>query len=473
MPSPPITSTHIDYGAFLPKWQRLRDAVDGRDAVMERDRGEYFKPPGTRRSYLPPLQGQSIDEYEAMQARASWFGATDRTVNALAGLVFAKDPEVKTQAAINSFLPDVDLAGTNLRDFAQRVVFEELTTSRVGLMVEFPNVDTAGMTQAQAELMNARPYITMWRAEQIEDWRTGNVPGQGSRLTMIKLRESVATFEDDIAPAVYVTQYRILDLFQGFYRQRVYRQDDSKEWRLAVEIFPTSRNERLRYIPFHIIGGPSVRKPLLLDLCDVNFAHYRTDADLSHALHMSALPTPWVAGLQLEPGQSLKIGSGTAWVMPDPQAKAGYLEFSGQGLEPLRNRLQDLEKLMAILGARTLQSDRATNETATGAELRSAGERGVLASVSADCSDAIRICLDWTAEWIGAGAGARFELNRDFGLHRIDPQMLAQLVSAYQSGAMPLAVLFANLKRGDIVPSDMSLDEYSAALDGAPPAIAQ
>lgn len=473
MPAPPITSTHIDYGAALPRWQRMRDAVDGRDAIMARDYGEYFKPPASRQSYLPPLSGQPIDEYRAMQARASWFGATDRTVNALAGLIFAKDPEVEVPTALNSYLPDIDLAGSNLRGFAQALVYEELTTSRVGLMVEFPNVDTAGMTQAQAELANARPYLTTWKAEQIQDWRTGNVPGQGSRLTMVKLIESVATFETDISPAVYVTQYRILDLFEGYYRQRVYRQDSaSKEWQLAVEIFPTARNERLRYIPFHIVGGPAVRKPLLIDLADVNLTHYRTDADLAHALHMSALPTPWVAGLQLEPGQSLKIGSGTAWIMPDPSAKAGYLEFSGQGLEPLRNRLADLEKQMAILGARTLQSDKATHETATGAELRSAGERGVLAAVAADCSDAIRIGLDWMAEWISAPVGARFDLNRDFGLHRMDYQMLAQLVAAYQSGALPLSVLFSNLKRGDIAPATMTVEEYSAALDESAPAIA-
>lgn len=473
MASSPITSTHIEYGASLSKWGRLRDAVAGRDAIMSHDATEALKPAQSRNSHLPPLSDQDPAEYAAMQARASWFGATDRTVNALAGLIFAKDPEVKTQGAINALLSDVDLAGTNLRDFAQKIVVEELTVSRVGLMVEFPDTDTSAMTQAQAELANARPYITYWTAEQIQDWRVGNVPGQGSRLTMVKLRESVATFEDDLSPAVYVTQYRVLDLFEGFYRQRVYRETGSKEWALAVEIFPTSQNERLRYIPFTIVGGNEVRKPLLLDLADVNFGHYRTDADYSHALHMSALPTPWAAGVQLESGQKLQIGSGAAWVFPDPAAKAGYLEFSGQGLEPLRNRLIDLEKQMSILGARSLQSETARNETATGAELRSAGERGTLAGVAADVSDAIRQCLDWMAARFGQAPGAEFSLNRDYGLHRMDPQMLAQLVAAYQSGAMPVSVLFSNLKRGDIVPADMDEQTYTAGLDEATPTIAK
>jgi hypothetical protein len=262
-------------------------------------------------------------------------------------------------------------------------------------------------------------------------------------------------------------------LFEGYYRQRVYRETDSKEWALAVEIFPTSQNERLRYIPFTIVGGTEVRKPLLLDLADVNIAHYRTDADYSHALHMAALPTPWAAGFRLPEGAgALRIGSGTAWVTDDSNAKAGFLEFTGQGLEPLRNRLLDLEKQMSVLGARSLQGEKATNETATGAELRSAGERGTLAGVAADVSDGIRQCLDWMAAWVGGGLGAQFSLNRDYGLHRMDAQMLAQLVAAYQSGAMPVSVLFSNLKRGDIVPSDMDEKTYTAGLDEATPSIA-
>lgn len=473
MANSPITSTHIEYGASLSKWGRLRDAVAGRDAIMAHDASEALKPASSRNSYLPTLSDQDPADYAAMQVRASWFGATDRTVNALAGLIFAKDPVYKTQGAINALLSDIDLAGTNLRDFAQKVVVEELTVSRVGLMVEFPDTDTSAMTQAQAELANARPYITAWSAEQIQDWRVGNVPGQGSRLTMVKLRESVATFEDDLSPAVYVTQYRVLDLFEGFYRQRVYRETSSKEWALAVEIFPTSQNERLRYIPFTIVGGNEVRKPLLLDLADVNFGHYRADADYSHALHLSSLPTPWAAGVQLESGQKLQIGSGAAWVFPDPSAKAGYLEFTGQGLEPMRNRLADFEKQMAILGARSLGGEKAANETATGAELRSAGERGTLAGVAADVSDAIRQCLDWMAARFGQAPGAEFSLNRDYGLHRMDPQMLAQLVAAYQSGAMPVSVLFSNLKRGDIVPADMDEQTYTAGLDEAAPTIAK
>jgi hypothetical protein len=73
----------------------------------------------------------------------------------------------------------------------------------------------------------------------------------------------------------------------------------------------------------------------------------------------------------------------------------------------------------------------------------------------------------------GASAGAEFSLNRDYGLHRMDPQMLAQLVAAFQSGSMPASMYFSNLKRGDLAPADMTVQTFMAELDGATPTIAR
>lgn len=469
--SHPITHAHRSYNASLARWQRLRDASGGRDAVQAHDRGQYYVPPESRESYLPPLSGQSFAEYRAYSSRAVFFGATDRTVNALAGLIYAKDPEVETPSGITRYLDDIDLGGTSARDFSQRVAFEELLMGRVGVMVEFPSVSTEGMTIAQAEIVNARPYLTHWLAEQIIDWRTGNVPGQGNRLTMVKLKEAVEVVESEFVTTI-VQQYRVLDLFEGYYRQRLWREGDGDDWILAAEIYPQANGKRLSYIPFHIVGGPAVRKPLLLDMADVNFAHYRTDADLSHALHMTALPTPYVAGVQLEAGQSLHIGSSAAWVFPDPQAKAGFLEFTGAGVQPMQDRLESLQQTMAVLGARMLlETSQGKNETFGGAELRTAGDRGTLTAVARDVSETMTKALTWLAEWVGASGPVRFDLNTDYGAHKMDPQMLAQLVAAVQGGIMPMSVFIGNLRRGDIVPQGTTDAEYLGELDASGPAM--
>ncbi|WP_457831240.1 DUF4055 domain-containing protein, partial [Staphylococcus aureus] len=84
---------------------------------------------------------------------------------------------------------------------------------------------------------------------------------------------------------------------------------------------------------------PTVDLPPLVDLVDMNYAHYLVSADYEHGCHFAGLPTPVVTGYTPqngpngEPPEKLYIGSAAAWVFPQPDAKAYFLEFEGQGLD--------------------------------------------------------------------------------------------------------------------------------------------
>jgi hypothetical protein len=106
-------------------------------------------------------------------------------------------------------------------------------------------------------------------------------------------------------------------------------------------------------------------------------------------------------------------------------------------------------------------------------ELRTAGERSVLASISRSASDAIKRSLNWMAEWVGAPEEADFNLNTDFGAARMAPQMVTALLGAYQNDAMPLSVLFDNFQRGELINPQMDYEEYEAELADAGPSFAQ
>jgi hypothetical protein len=80
-----------------------------------------------------------------------------------------------------------------------------------------------------------------------------------------------------------------------------------------------------------------IDEPPLIDLVDANLALYGINADYRHGLHFTGLPTPVVSGYQPQKdGEKFYIGSTSAWVFPDPQAKAVFLEFTGQGLDALK-----------------------------------------------------------------------------------------------------------------------------------------
>jgi hypothetical protein len=285
---------------------------------------------------------------------------------------------------------------------------------------------------------------------------------------MVVLKETRDVQEDEFT-SNEVVQYRVLDLTEQGYRVRV--MDDNNA--LISEMYPIQNGGPLSYIPFVILGSnsatSSVQKPPLLDLIDTNLAHYRNSADYEHGLHFTGLPTPYVAGVQLPEGATLSVGSMTAWIFPDPSANAGYLEFKGDGLQTLREALKDKEQRMAVLGARMLADDKRTAEAFGTVELKTAGERSILASISRSASDSITRALNWMAEWVGAPQDVEFNLNTDFGASRMQPQMVTALLSAYQGDAMPLSVLFDNFQRGELVSPNMEFEEYEAQLDDSGP----
>jgi hypothetical protein len=53
-----------------------------------------------------------------------------------------------------------------------------------------------------------------------------------------------------------------------------------------------------------------------------------------------------------EGGEKLYIGSQPAWVFPDPNAKAAFLEFTGQGLARSRRRSTGEKKQEMAMPAR-------------------------------------------------------------------------------------------------------------------------
>src|SRR5512135_967208 len=117
----PVNSTHPDYDASLPAWSRARDVLAGEDAV---------KAAGEK--YLPRLDSQSDDEYAAYKARASFFGATARTLEEYLDSVFRRAPVLAlgNSEGLKSFAANCDLWGLDFLGYARRVVSEVLAVGR-------------------------------------------------------------------------------------------------------------------------------------------------------------------------------------------------------------------------------------------------------------------------------------------------------------------------------------------------------
>lgn len=451
-----VDSKHSEYTENKPLWGKVEDCVEGQGKIHKE---------GV--AYLPKLSGQTTQEYTAYKQRALFYSATARTVEGLTGMLFLKPPTIEKPAGMDDILKDVTMSGLSLHQFAEMIAEEVVTVGRCGVLVDYPPFENA-LTLAQAQALGMRPYATLYDAENIINWKTARI-ANSEQLSLLVLAEHYSEIVDEFE-SKSKPQWRVLDLNEGAYRQRVFRKNDKSEFVLFSEIYPLMNGKPIDRIPFEFFGirdnSPCVDKPPLLDLAEVNLSHYRTTADYEHGLHYVGLPTPVVTGLNEK--QDLHIGGSAAWLLPNPDCKAFYLEFQGQGLSELRESLREKKSMMATLGARMLAPEKNGIESAQTASIHRAGENSVLASISQSISIGLTHVLERLRDWSNVSGDVSIEINRDFLPNSMTAQDLTALVQSWQAGAISQQTLFSNLQAGDIIAPDISYDDEKERIDMNP-----
>jgi hypothetical protein len=469
----PVDSTHPLYDEFFERWARARDVVAGEDRI--KDAGE---------TYLPRLDSQDEEEYQAYKTRATFFNASGRTVDGFQGMVFRRDPIVKLPDpgspagdVMKRFETDVDMFGTSLYIYAKEIAADVLEVGRAGTLVEWHDAEK-------------RPFVCLYQAEQIINWRVSRIGGKNV-LSMVVLQESADKMgEGDEFEAVGIPQIRVLRLNNiagkaPAYSVDIWHQmnpegkDGKPEWRFIETRVPQRLGKPLPFIPFVFHGPlndlPDPVKPPLDDVVVVNLAHYRMDADFKHGAHYTALPTAWVAGFDKD--TELKIGSSTAWVSENPQARAGFLEFVGQGLGTLEREKDRLEKHMAVLGSRLLEVQKRVSESAEALGLRQAGESSIISNISASLSKSLTKVLRWAFWWVTNEVDPELipvetialELNRDFETARMTAPEVVALIQAWQAGMISHDTVLDQMRQGEIIAQNRTNEEERELIENQPP----
>jgi len=442
-------SYHADYVEFLEEWLCLRDHLAGTRRIKEE---------GTK--YLPAL-GDDADKYVAYKMRALYYEATKRTHQALLGALLMKPAQY--QGIENEDFGQVTPDGFTMPTFQRNVLSELIAVGRTGVLVDLPRDDSAEV-----------PYFVQYSAEDIINWRFERVNDR-IQLTLVVLREKYEEAKGRFGTD-RKTRYRVLELIDGVYVQSEHKALRDDKDRVAFqsdgEIVPMKRGQPLDYIPFVFftpLGNvPQISEPPLSPLAAINESHYRTSADLEHGRHFTGLPTAWVAGF--DPDTVLEIGSQVAWVSSDPAARAGFLEFTGQGLRALETAMAEKQEQMATMGARMLRAPRNGVEAAETARIYQSAESGTLAGLAQAASESFTQLLKYWAEWQGQNPdGLSVEFNTDYIDTRMDPAMLTSLLAAWQTGAISYDSLFYNLRQGELIPDKVTIEDERGLIESEGP----
>lgn len=401
-----VTMTHEEYDARKDEWKRIHDVLAGRDAVIE-----------AGQEYVPRLDQQSPDEYKAYLLRGLWPGYAARAHEGIVGLVFSQEPQRDVPAAIAPLLEDVTLSDMSFAEFAKAVFSEVTSYAWGGILTDVIPMEQQGIPQ------DDRPYLTHYDAGCVTWWDWERINGKW-QVTLVVLREKHyernSPSKDD--PHGYgktsVDQYRVLYLRRettveqdrpitvNTYEQHVWRKategEYKNEWVQVETIIPTRGTEPLTEIPWVFTPSkgivPCIYKSALLDIVDVNLDLWRLMVDHRHGEHFTALPTPCASGAE-RADMAIDLGPQSAIVSTNPAFKTWFLEFSGAGLNTVRQSAEDDKAMLATLGSRLLETQKRAAETAEAMTLRQAGENSVVMTLALSVGKALEKALWWMAWW--------------------------------------------------------------------------
>lgn len=450
---PDTKSTY--YKAMHPKWAKISTLLQGEEAIK-----------AAGKAYLPQLTGQTPAEYEAYKNRGSFFNAFAKTVEGLTGAVVRKEPSIETNPKVDELLGDVTLSSESIQEVIRVVIREVISFGYYGILVDMPPSENDVIPT------DATPYFAMYPCTSILNFRTVQI-GDEDKLVLLALQEFTSRENpENPLELIPVEHIRLMEIVEGKLMVRVFEKtkadkQGNDQWiQVGEDLFPKIKGKNLDFIPFVFFGcitnTPIPQAPPMNDLGNLNVKHWQVSVDYYHGLHYCGMPTPWAAGF----GKSseLYIGAMKAWVSEDPQAKCGFLEFTGTGLTAMVTALDKLEKQMAVMGARMLEEQKKASEAADTVRMRYSGDTATISTIVSSVEQGIIKAIDLLGEWMGIEANTEVRMNREFVAQRLSAQDITALLQAYNGGGMSLDTFLYNLQVGELLPPDRTIDDEKAMI---------
>ena len=430
-----INTKHKLYARNSQYWQKVRDACEGEDAVKAK-----------KTRYLPKPSQMEQETYDNYLARAKYVNYAGKTLNNAVSQIFRTEPIIDDFSDI--LKEDIDLTGKSLQAFSRSVINELLQTNRVGILVDYSE-----------DLM--RPYLTMFKAEQIINWRIEN-----NRPVLIVI-EGTKEVEDlaNKYNTISVKVWKELYIEDGIYKSRDWEESydahNKSNITMVSEYTPIINDNYFDYIPFFCITtlGDSLEyvKSPLLDLVNLNLGAYINSADYENMLHWCSARTIITNGL----GQTEFHVGGVVDFNVGGGAK--YLETTSDAL--ILEELRHKEEQMAVLGSSLLSGKGRYVASAETARISSEGEYASLSDIAVATSEVmtyiIRVMMLW---FTGVESQSTVEYNTIYEKSKMSADEIRTYVDAVIKGVMSFDVFYRIMEAREVYPETWTLEMEKASL---------
>ena len=405
-------------------------------------------------TYLPQEPREDDDAYETRVARSVLSPYTSRLIETAAGAILRKPIHVEGDQYWLDMCQDVDGLGSSINEYARRALVSSLTFGHSAILVDYPAAAGA-MNLAEERAMGRRPYFVHVDAPQIWGWRK---EAGTNRLLQVRIHDyDVKPINDfgeeqvELMRVIYPGRYDLYTL-----GQETVEFTETGDYSLAeIPLVPIYSNRR----------GLLFSQPSLLDIANLNITHYQRQADLIHALHIAAMPTLVLEGWDDTTG-SATMGVNYAIAM-QPGNKAYYVQADATSFEAQMAELQSLEQQMSTLGVTKLFGQKFVAESAEAKRIDQAQSNSVLSIISQELESALNQAFGFAAQYVGIEP-PEITIDRDFDYYRLIGQDVSVLTQLNQMGKISDAMLLEILRRGEILPDNVNIeDELEASTENA------
>ena len=435
-------------------WEIMKAVTEGTEYL--RENSEAFLPLEPREDYTA---------YMARVNRAVFSPFTQRLIRAATGLVLRKPITLTGDPYwTEMFKMDVDGCGSDLDEYARRVLMCSLTYGQSHILVDYP-APSGAVSLAEERQQNRRPYWIEVDPNNLYGWRLDRESNYGN-LIQVRLAERAVLPDGDFGEQVF-EQIRVIE--PGKYR--VFRKTDQidemydlNDNSYAGEFDAQTTGEEyaevesgefsLGEIPLvTIYSGKTenlVSKPPLLDIAYLNLAHFQRQADLIHSLHVASQPMLVMEGYD-DQTKDLAISVNYA-MATQPGNKVYYVEPASSAFDAQSAEIKELQMQMATLGISTLSQQKFVAESADARRLDRVDTNSMLAMVSMELEQKLQKCFNLSAEYVGIEP-PEVKISRDFDIERLIGQDITALTSLFDQQVIDREEFRDILVQGEVLPS--------------------
>lgn len=385
------TISNPEYKVMLPFWEKYRYTFEGGKDFVNR--------------YLIKFSIRESDADFEERKRITYCPAFAKAaVVDVKNAIFQRMADIKRSGGAESWLKaingednGVDLQGNTMTGYIGRVILPELLSiGKVGVYIDKPRIENTRLTLRESSRI--RPYLYMYKAEEILAWTYNNY----NQLKAVLLLDVVDDIDEETQLIIGVkNNYRLLRLTD----QGVYVTFYDEKGVIYDEVLLN-----LTEIPFEIL---EINASLMVDTADYQIAHlnmassdvnyalkanfpfyteqYNTAAELSQYIRdahenrttvseTESQPTPGTgANAQIAKDKSIKVGVTQGRRYPQGTDRPGFINPSP---EPLRVSMEKQEKLKEEIRQLTNLAITNISPTRSSAESKAADEKSLEAGLS-------------------------------------------------------------------------------------------